>query len=104
MSEALNSPAIVPIAQGLPGPEEREVRRVVEAVRYLNRMEFSDREENRGSYLAFAYEEKLQRMVVKVLDRTTGETMYQIPAPEVVRMAIEARRKAADARGASDGG
>jgi uncharacterized FlaG/YvyC family protein len=99
MSDALNNP-ILPVAPAdrLPAQNDQAERRVVEAVRFLNRTEFSNHGDSQGQSLDFSYDEKAQKMVVKVLDRA-GTELYQIPSPEIVRMAIEARRKAAEACG-----
>jgi uncharacterized FlaG/YvyC family protein len=95
MSELYN-PLSIPFdpLHRLPGQEQRDVRRIVEAVEFLNQSQFSGQGQNGGSYLAFSYEEKSQKLIVKVLDRETGDVVCQLPPSEVLRMAAEAKRKA----------
>jgi uncharacterized FlaG/YvyC family protein len=72
--------------------DQREAERVVHAVQYLNRTEFSP-EGQANTSLAFSYDAESQRATVTVVDKATGEELYQIPAREVLRLAAEARKK-----------
>lgn len=96
MGEIFN-PLIVPFdpLDRLPARGERDIRRVKEAVEYLNESLSSGQgPSGGGNYMTFSYNEKAHKMVVKVLDRETGEVVYQLPPNEVLRMASVAKRKA----------
>jgi uncharacterized FlaG/YvyC family protein len=71
--------------------EFSERERIVQAVQYLNRTEFSAARQS-NSYLAFAIDDATRRPVVKVMDRSTKTVLYQIPPGEVLRMAANARK------------
>ena len=70
--------------------ESRESDRVIQAVQYLNKTEFSANRQS--SYLMFAVDEASRRPVVKVMDRSTNSVLFQIPPREVVRRAAQIRR------------
>jgi uncharacterized FlaG/YvyC family protein len=71
-------------------------RQVVQAVKALNKSEMFGEENG----LEFAKDPDTQRLVVKVVNRSTGEVISQIPAEYILRLAEGAKEKGtADAQG-----
>jgi uncharacterized FlaG/YvyC family protein len=76
--------------------DRQEAERVVRAVQFLNRTEFSPQSLS-STNLSFAYDEAAQRTIVTVVDRTTGDVLSQMPAKEVLRIAAEIRKRQSQA-------
>jgi len=70
-----------------------EAERTLRAVQYLNRTEFSNRNQSGANYLKFSYDSATRRSVVKVVDHATGDILYQIPPEEVLKLAADLRRR-----------
>lgn len=79
------APASVPTA---PVEAINQNRDVIQAVKALNGAEmFGDRNE-----LEFRRDPQTQRMIVRLVDRTTREVMSQIPAEYVLELAADIRQ------------
>jgi uncharacterized FlaG/YvyC family protein len=94
MSDISKPDLVLPVdlSSRTPNQDTVEAERVVQAVQYLNRTEFST--ERNSNYLKFVYEDATGRPIVKVIDRATNMVLFQIPVDEVTRMAADARRQA----------
>ena len=68
----------------------RETAELAGAIQLLNSngLEIGDSEKQ----FQFHIDESANRPVINVLDRNTGEVLYQIPAEAVIRAAVEIRR------------
>jgi|SRR6266404_8952074 len=89
----ISKPDLVPpvdLSSRTPNLENTEPQRVVQAVQYLNRTEFSA--EHSSSYLQFLYDDASARPVVKVVDRNSNIVLLQMPSDEVIKLAAEVRR------------
>lgn len=71
----------------------RASREVMRAVQFLNRSEMETLQQ--GYKYAFSQDPAARRPVIKLVDQTTGSTLYQIPPEEVLRRAAELRRQLA---------
>lgn len=74
--------------------DRNEAEQALHAVQYLNRTEFSPTNQSRTG-LSFAYDRDSQRAIITVVDRSTGSVLSQMPAPEVLRLAADVRRRQA---------
>jgi flagellar protein FlaG len=88
---ALNRVAQAPQAAvpAIPADQAAQNRQVVQAVKALNGTEMFGRDNE----LMFAPDRQTQRMVVRVVNRKTGEVVSQIPPEYVLRLAEDARQK-----------
>lgn len=82
---------IRPVPVDVPSPLSREEaqqhRRLVQAVRSLNKSEFLFLGE--GNQLQYAIDPTTRRPIVKVVNDKTKQVLYQIPPDEVLEMARE---------------
>jgi flagellar protein FlaG len=83
---AQGSPAV---ATPIPADSASQNRQVVQAVKALNKSEMFG--EDNG--LEFQKDPATKRMVVKVVNRTTGEVISQIPPEYVLRLADDLKQK-----------
>jgi flagellar protein FlaG len=82
-------PAAAAPAESIPTDNATENREVVRAVKALNSAEmFGD--ENQ---LRFQRDAETQRMIVRIVNRRTGEVVSQIPAEYVLRLAEDLKPK-----------
>jgi hypothetical protein len=98
----ITKPDLVPpvdLSSRTPNLENTEPQRVVQAVQYLNRTEFSA--EHSSSYLMFLYDDASNRPVVKVVDRNSNTVLLQMPSDQVIKLAAEVRRSAREKAAAS---
>lgn len=66
---------------------------VMRAVQFLNRSEMETLQH--GYKYSFSQDTAARRPVIRLVDEATGNTLYQIPPEEVLRRAVELRRKLA---------
>jgi len=81
------APAYAP-APVEPVEKTAEAREVVQAVKALNGVEMFGPENE----LRFQLEPQTKRLVVRVVNRTTGEVVTQVPAEHVLRLAEDAKK------------
>jgi len=88
--------ALSRITQGLPAvatpisaEKASQNRQVVQAVKALNKSEMFGQDNS----LDFQRDPATKRMVVKVVNRTTGEVISQIPPEYVLRLADDLKQK-----------
>ena len=88
--------ALSRITQGLPAAatpvsadHASQNRRVVQAVKALNKSEMFGDDNN----LEFETDPETKRLVVKVVNRTTGDVVSQIPAEYVLRLEATLKQK-----------
>lgn len=95
MSANFKADVVVPTTAVWSTPNGQELlseqRRIVQAVHYLNRAQLSGEYEKKS--FAFSVDQGTNHTVVKVMDRETGEVLYQIPPEEFLRFAADVRRK-----------
>ena len=77
-------------------PENEELKRVQQAVQYLNRQEPSPAQDERyptqTNRLEVGYDDSSHRLVIKLIDSTTKTILLEMPSRDVIRMAADARR------------
>ena len=76
-------------ATPIPAENASQNRQVVQAVKALNQSEMFGEENG----LEFQKDPATKRMVVKVVNRTTGEVVSQIPPEYVLRLAEDVKQK-----------
>jgi len=88
---ALNRVAQAPqaIVPAVPADQAVQNRQVVQAVKALNGSEMFGQDNE----LLFVPDRQTQRMVVRVVNRKTGEVLSQIPPEYVLRLAQGANQK-----------
>ena len=75
----------------VPSPSETAARReLVKAVKAVNEAELY----GSGRELTYSIDRDTKRLVTKLVDRTTGEVVNQIPAEYVLRLAEEYKQNA----------
>jgi uncharacterized FlaG/YvyC family protein len=103
MSANFKADVVVPTTAVWSTPNGQELlseqRRIVQAVHYLNKAQLSGEYENKS--FAFSIDPSANHTVVKVMDRETGDVLYQIPPEQFLRFAADVRRKARDAGGSA---
>jgi uncharacterized FlaG/YvyC family protein len=75
----------VPASPAAPEPATAQQRSLIQAVRAISATELF----GENSELTFIMDQKLKKMVVRVVDRSTGEVKLQIPAEYMLRLAEE---------------
>ena len=90
---ALNRVAQAPQAAvpAIPADQAAQNRQVIQAVKALNGTEMFGQDNE----LMFVPDRQTQRMVVRVVNRKTGEVLSQIPPEYVLRLAEDAHQKSA---------
>ena len=74
-----------------PSPEQTAARReLVKAVKAVNQAELY----GSGRELTYSIDRDTKRLVTKLVDKTTGEVVNQIPAEYVLRLAEEYKQNA----------
>ena len=88
---ALNRVAQAPITSvpAIPADQVAQNRQVIQAVKALNGSEMFGQDNE----LTFVSDRQAQRMLVRVVNRKTGEVVSQIPPEYVVRLAEAANQK-----------
>jgi uncharacterized FlaG/YvyC family protein len=78
-------PGIVPHGPSAPAPISQEQRSLIQAVKAVNAAEIfgQDRE------ITFVMDRSAKRMVTRIVNRSTGEVVDQIPPEYVLRLAEE---------------
>lgn len=76
---------IVPVDPTPKSQQEAATRQIVSAVQALNKSELFG--ENRQ--LQFTRDDVTHRVIIKIVNRKTGETIDQIPSETVLRMGAE---------------
>ena len=81
----------LPIATHQPVPAEEMAQRqqLIQAVREVNKSEML----GENNELTFMFDRTTRKAIVRVIDRTTKDVVFQIPPDYVLRMAQEVRRK-----------
>lgn len=81
--------ALPAAATAVPADTASQNRQVVQAVKALNKSEMFGEETG----LDFQRDPDTKRLVVKVVNRTTGEVISQIPPEYILRLAEELKQK-----------
>ena len=76
-------------ATAIPTDQASQNRQVVQAVKALNKSEMFGEDND----LVFQRDQDTQRMVVKVINRTTKDVVSQIPPEYVLRLAADLKIK-----------
>jgi flagellar protein FlaG len=71
-----------------PQPVSQDQRILIQAVKAVNATEFF----GENNELTFIMDRATRRAVVRIVDRTSGEVVEQIPSEYVLRMAEELKR------------
>jgi uncharacterized FlaG/YvyC family protein len=69
--------------------EPAKTQEIVMAVRALNRSEFAGKDR----HWTFQSDPKTHQVVVRIVDRTSGDVIDQIPNDQVLRLAAELKRQ-----------
>ena len=80
--------ALPAVATAVPVDTAAENREVVQAVKALNKTEMFGQEND----LVFQRDPQTQKMVVRVVNRTTKDVISQIPAEYILRLAADRKR------------
>ena len=80
--------AMPAVATAIPVDKASENRQVVQAVKALNRTEMFGQDND----LVFQKDPQKQRMVVRVVNRTTKDVVSQIPPEYVLRLAEDLKK------------
>ena len=84
---SIGSQISAPASGASPAPANAQHRALIQAVKAMNPTELF------GQNTEFTYilNQKLQKMIVRVIDRSTGQIKLQIPAEYLVRLAEEVK-------------
>ena len=82
-------PLPVAAQQPVPAEELAERQQLIQAVREANKSEML----GENNELTFMFDRTTRKAIVRVIDRTTKDVVFQIPPDYVLRMAQEVRRK-----------
>ena len=83
-----NSLATAQTAQQQPLPATPQQRELIQAVKALDTTQLFGRDKE----VTFVMDRASKRAVVRIVDRSTGDVLQQIPAEFVLRMAEEQKR------------
>jgi len=90
VAAVLGVPAVDPAAAQPAGVQERSL---IQAVKALDAAELFGQDKE----LTFVMDRQTRRAVVRIVDRSTGEVLQQIPTEQVLRLAEQARTGSARA-------
>ena len=83
-----NMEVSVPLAPVLASEKQAEHREIIQAVKAVNGAELLGSENE----LKFQFDRSAQRMVIRVVNRQTGDLVSQVPQEYVLRLAEAARK------------
>jgi len=78
-----------PTDHALPPPATADQRALIQAVRAINAAELFGQDNE----LTFVLDRAARRVLVRIIDKNTGDLVQQIPAEAIVRMAEELNGK-----------
>jgi flagellar protein FlaG len=85
---AVNTTSLAAASTFVPEPSpdwKAQQRELITAVKAVNASELMDQQ----SELTFVVDRKTKQMVMRIVDRETGEVLRQLPPESVLRMAAE---------------
>ena len=88
-------PASVGAVSDIPVPKAQEHRDIVRAVRALNQTETCGQD----NHLTFHRDQYSRQMVLRVVNRKTGDVVLQVPSEDVLRMAESLKQRQATMTG-----
>lgn len=89
VSSVSNLVASAPVDHALPPPATAGQRALIQAVRAVNSAELFGQDNE----LTFILDRAAGRVLVRIIDKSTGELVQQLPAEAIVRMAEELNGK-----------